>query len=201
MSRGLAIDPALQLTLRAALSLLFVWAASHKLADRAGFRSTLAEYELLRARWLEAVAVLLMSAEVGVATALWFPTVAAIGALAAGGLLVLYAGAIAINLRRGRRHIDCGCTGAAGRQPLSGWLVARNGLLVCTALAAALPAGGRALTWVDDLTVVAGVAALALLYAAADGLLAAAPTTAALARKWLADVPAEPHPHGHVDHA
>jgi hypothetical protein len=36
---------------------------------------------------------------------------------------------MAINIRRGRRHIDCGCFQSALKQTLSWILVARNGVL------------------------------------------------------------------------
>ena len=39
-------------------------------------------------------------------------------AAAAALLLALYAGAIGVNLARGRRDIDCGCGGPASRQPI-----------------------------------------------------------------------------------
>jgi hypothetical protein len=93
----------------------------------------------------------------------------------------LYAGAIFVNLVRGRRGIDCGCAGVAASRSLSGGLVVRNGVLIIAALTSALPATSRSLAWIDAVTIVAGVAAAALLYAAADGLLATAPQSAALA--------------------
>ena len=59
---------------------------------------------------------------------------AAVGAVASPGLalvamalLALFAAAMAINIRRGRDHIDCGCGQSFLRQTLSWMLVARNG--------------------------------------------------------------------------
>jgi hypothetical protein len=43
--------------------------------------------------------------------------------------LLLFALAMGVNLRRGRRHIDCGCFQSALRQTLSWTLVARNVVL------------------------------------------------------------------------
>ncbi len=182
MNTTLAVDPALRITLRAALSLLFFWAAAHKLRDVTGFRAALAAYELLPQRCVEAAAGLLIVAEVAIGGGLLVPAVATGAALTAASLLGVYAAAIAINLLRGRRHIDCGCVGAAARRPLSSVLVARNGVLVVVALASALPATSRSFTVIDGVTIVAGVATLALLYAAIDGLIANAPGIAALAR-------------------
>jgi len=178
-----ALDPALRITLRAALVLLFVWAASHKLRDREAFRTALANYQLVPHRWLRPISALLVGAEISVALGLCIPGVAAAAAGTAAGLLALYAGAISINLIRGRHDIDCGCAGPARRQLLSVGLVARNGVLVAAALASALPAAARVLMWIDCVTVAAAVATLALLYAAVDGLLANAPQIATLVRR------------------
>jgi len=176
-----ALDPALQLLLRAALSLLFAAAATHKLRDVASFRTALERYELLPSLWSVPAGVALIAAEVGIAAGLWLPRVAPVAALAAAALLALYAGAIGVNLARGRRDIDCGCAGPARRQPISAALVRRNGVLAAAALVSALPGAPRGLTWVDGVTVIAGVTALGCLYAAVDGLLATAPRMAALA--------------------
>ncbi|MFI5364555.1 MAG: MauE/DoxX family redox-associated membrane protein [Candidatus Binatia bacterium] len=167
-----AMDPAVRLMLRAALSVLFGWAAGHKLRDVTAFGEALADYDLLTERWCKLVARLFIAAELCVAGALWIAQCAAVAALGAAGLLAVYGGAIAVNLVRGRRDIDCGCTGAAGRQPLRAVLVVRNALLITAALASALPATARVLTWIDGVTVGFGVVMLVLLYAAADALLA-----------------------------
>jgi len=172
MSGVLVTDPALQLTVRSALALLFFWAAAHKLRDRATFRTALGRYELLPVGWLRPFMALLIASELGVAVALLFPGSASQAALAAAGLFALYAGAIGINLRRGRRDIDCGCAGVQRGQALSAGLVVRNIVLLGAALACAPPVTPRALTWLDGVTVAAGTVTLLLLYAAADGLLA-----------------------------
>ena len=102
------------------------------------------------------------------------------GLAGAAALLALYAAAIAVNLARGRRHLDCGCAGPALRRPISGWLVVRNLVLVAIALADLAPLSTRPLVWVDALTVVAATAALAACWMAADRLLATAPGLARL---------------------
>jgi hypothetical protein len=186
----LAVDPALHIVLRAALALLFFWAATHKLRDVAGFKGALAAYELLPQRGLGAFASLLIATEVVLATSLLAfvgsrPGESGVGAgvaLTAAGLLCVYSGAIIINLLRGRRHIDCGCFGAAKRRALGSGLVTRNAVLVIVAVASALPVSSRSLMWMDSVTIGAGVAVLVLLYAAVDGLFATAPRIAGLER-------------------
>ena len=163
------LDPALRATLRGALALLWLAAASHKLRAPARFRDALAGYQLVPATAVRAVAALLAALELAIALALIAPGTGAAPALATGALLALYAAAISINLRRGRRAIDCGC--GARPQPLGEGLVVRNAVLIAIALAAALPANGRSLVWLDAATVAGGAAALAALYAAADATL------------------------------
>ena len=98
------------------------------------------------------------------------PAAGAAPAFASAALLALYAFAIAFNLTRGRLTLDCGC--GARPQPISEGLVARNAALVALALLAGLPATGRALVWLDAITIVGGAVALAALYAAVDAALA-----------------------------
>jgi hypothetical protein len=89
-------------------------------------------------------------------------------------LLIVYAAALATNLLRGRRQIDCGCglSGAAGgEQPLSWWLVARNVVLASLAGLASLPDSGRDLGIFDALTLAGAMLAAVLLYAGASQLI------------------------------
>ena len=117
----------LQSTAALALAVLFLVAARHKLSDRLRFEAQLAEYDLLPPALVPQAVFALVALELFTAvTLLWrgsWPLAAGLSA----GLLFLYAGAIAINLLRGRSHIDCGC----GSTPvlLSPWLVLRNLLL------------------------------------------------------------------------
>jgi len=170
------MDPVVALTLRAALALLLLVAAAHKLRDPGTFRATLGDYRLLPDAAVPAAAGLVIGVELGIATAL--VVLPRPGLVAAALLLATYAIAIAVNLARGRRHIDCGCGGPAARQPISGRLVVRNVVLAAGALAGRAPVDLRPLVWVDAVTVVAATAALATLYATLDRMLADAPALA-----------------------
>ena len=174
------MDPAIDTTLRAALALLFLVAAGHKLRDPGRFRTTLAEYRLLPEALASIAAALVVAVELTVAGALVAPTLRRPGLGSAAALLLVYAAAVAINLARGRRDLDCGCAGPAVRRPISGWLVARNVLLAGAALAGLAPVRARPLGWVDGVTVAGGAAVLAALYAALDRMIAHAPALARL---------------------
>jgi hypothetical protein len=183
----LALDPAVAAALRAGLALLFAAAALHKARDPRAFRDALAAYRVLPPAAAGAAAAAVVAAELAAAALL----VAALpgagdgawlrraGGLLAAALLAVYGAAIAANLARGRRDLDCGCLGPAGRQPLSGWLVARNAALAAAALALLLPVSTRALLWPDALTVAGATLLAALVWTAAHQALANALARAA----------------------
>jgi len=174
------IDPALSAVLRGALALLFVAAALHKLRDLHAFRVALGDYELLPWPLTGLAAPGLVAAECSVTVALLSPWVRPWGFVAAALLLALYTAAVAVNLLRGRRAIDCGCFGPALRLELGPGLVARNALLIAGALAGLLPPAPRALTALDGLPIVAAVGFLSAAYLAASQLLANASALRAL---------------------
>src|SRR5579859_651937 len=61
-------------------------------------------------------------------------------------LLIVFSGAMGINLARGRRDLSCHCGGALGDHRISWWLVGRNALLLAaTVLLISLPADPFAL--------------------------------------------------------
>jgi hypothetical protein len=166
------IDPVWSLALRAGLALLLASAAVAKLRDLRGFVAAVAGYRLLPATLAAPAAASFVAGELLLAACLWLPPLRAASALGAALLLSLYGIAIAINLARGRRDIDCGCGGPLGQQALSEALVLRDALLVGAALAAALPVAPRALGWLDGWTLVAAVGTTVVLYSAANVLLA-----------------------------
>ena len=160
-----------------ALAVLFAFAATHKLTDRLRFEAQLAEYDLLPARLVPAAVFALIGAEVATAAMLLWRGSWALAGLLAGALLLVYAAAIAINLLRGRSHIDCGC----GSTPvlLSPWLVLRNLLLAGGALTLLYPvAVTPPLLW--WLMVLPSAALLVLSYAALAQLL----DNASVLREW-----------------
>lgn len=169
------IDPVPASILALALAALWAGSGVHKLRDAGGFAGALAAYALLPRRAVDIVARALPLIEITVALGLLLRVSREAAGLVSTLLLGLYALAIAINLRRGRRELDCGCLGFARRSKISKTLLWRNAALVLASLAAGfLPRGERALGWIDLFTVALGVAAAALLYAALEGLASAA---------------------------
>lgn len=169
-------DPTVAHIAAAALAIVLLVGALQKFGDRDSFAAALEQYRLLPPALAMPAAWLLMGAEAAAGALLLVPPARALAAVLALALLAVVSGAVAINLLRGRSHIDCGCGGPEGRQHLSWWLVARNTLLAALAvLAAQSMAGARELVWLDGLTVATGAVGLYLLYAAGNQLLANAP--------------------------
>ena len=107
-------DRVVTLLLAGAVALLLASAAWHKLRALAGFRAILEGYRLLPAAALPAVGLAVPLIELLVAAGVLVDGTRRIAALAAAVLLLGYALAIGINLRRGRRDVSCGCGRAAG---------------------------------------------------------------------------------------
>ncbi|WP_231639158.1 MauE/DoxX family redox-associated membrane protein [Sphingomonas profundi] len=121
---------------RIGVACLFAAAAIGKLRRRDDFAAAVAAYRLLPDVLVAPVAAALPPVEIAIALGLvaGLPLACA----AAAGLLALFAAAMAANLARGRRHIDCGCDPAAAPRPIGWRLVARNltlGLLLAGGLA------------------------------------------------------------------
>jgi hypothetical protein len=119
--------------LRVGIGALFVFAGVLKLRDPATFAVEITNY-----RWFAALApwlaVTLPPVEVVVGAALIVAPAAwrRGAALAVAGLSALFTVAVAQALGRGI-NVDCGCFGG-GSGPVTGWVVARDVLLIAGAL-------------------------------------------------------------------
>jgi Methylamine utilisation protein MauE len=171
MMAVMILDPAIGLLLVAALALLFASASLHKFRDLRRFEEIFAAYGVLPilARWHLSWAIPLL--ELGVAGGLLFndsrPYAAAVGIV----LLASYAGAIGINLKRGRRDLACGCGGPDERRPIARWMVWRNVLLALALASTFSPWTPRPLDFTDGVTVAFGLLTFALLYLCVDQLM------------------------------
>ena len=165
------LDPAIGYVIAGAFTLLFVHAAIGKWRSIAEFRAVLENYRLFPPPLAAPLALIVPAMESAVAVALLGATTRAAAAVAGGTLLLGYAAAIGVNLRRGRLDLDCGCAGPADRRPIAGWLVWRNILLAAVLAGVIPPWSSRALGWLDLGTVAGGLVVLVLLYVASDRLL------------------------------
>jgi hypothetical protein len=162
-------DPIIVGTLVGVLALIMFAAAWHKFADIEEFSGALAAYRLLPEAFVALAARLLPVLETAIGAGILLPATRAMALATLAGLMALYALAIAVNLARGRRNIDCGCGGTA--HPLSWALVVRNAVLAATAMVARSPTLERSMDWVDALTLVLGVLSFYALYLMADELM------------------------------
>lgn len=154
--------------LAGALALILASGAGAKLLARDDFALAVDAYELLPERAVPTFARLFPAAELLAALLLLVPATRMAGAALGIAVIAGATAGVVVNLLRGRVLLDCGCGGLSGRQPISWWLVARNGGLVVLALVAGV---GGAVT-LDPVSGIAGAVVLALAYAALGQLLA-----------------------------
>jgi hypothetical protein len=164
------LDPVIGILLLASCAILFASAALHKWRDTQRFAQVFAAYGLLpggaslRLYWL--VPLLESAVALGL-----LPSSTRAYACSAGILLLLsYAGAMALNLGRGRRDIACGCGGPDEQRPIAAWMVWRNVLLAALLASALWPWNQRALLPTDWLTIGFGIAAAVVVYLCVDRL-------------------------------
>jgi hypothetical protein len=166
----MGIDPVFGALTALSFAVLFASAAAHKWRNLRGFEEAFAAYALLpqisklRLTWLVPLS------ETAVAVGLLARATRAGSAIAGALLLLGYAGAIALNLQRGRRDIACGCGGPDQRRPIAGWMAWRNLALALLLGIAVCPWSSRAITPMDAATIAFGVAAATAIYLCFDRL-------------------------------
>ncbi len=172
------LDPTLALTAMLLLAAIFASAAMTKLRALDQFAGVVENYALLPAPLLRPVVLLLPAVELAAAVGLLVPATRPYAAAVLVLLLLIFAAAMAINLRRGRRDIDCGCHLGLLKQRISWPLVVRNLLVALFALV--LLAGGavpRSLGALDWFTVLVATSAMLLLYGAVGRLFGLMPAS------------------------
>jgi hypothetical protein len=189
------VDPALQSTAVFALSLIFGAAALGKIAAWDELEGVVRNYRVLPSPLVLPVAWLLPPVELILAVGLLLSATRAPAALGMLVLLLVFAGAIGVNVARGRTDIDCGCFHSSLKQSLSWWLVVRNIVLAGMALLAIAPATARELVAADWVTIIAGGMTLFLAYLCVGYVTLKAPPRfeeIAMARAAAAAQPAQP---------
>jgi len=158
--------------LRLFLSVLLMRAALHKLRDRNTFQAELGAYQLLPSSLLSIASVLLIACESTTSVILMNPAWTT-GLWLAAMLFLLYAAAMMINLMKGITNISCGCDGPfAAKKTISWSLVLRNLSLTLLALLCTVPINKPSLHTFDLFIILAGVAALLLIYEAIEQAIA-----------------------------
>jgi Methylamine utilisation protein MauE len=132
------------IAIRTLIGLVYLAAAIGKMRHWEVFQGVIANYRLLPDFLLAPVAFVLPPVEGLVGAMLLLGLASPWSETGAAGLLLLFAVAMGINLRRGRRHIDCGCFQSALKQTLSWTLVIRNVVMVLLLGLAVLSTGKAA---------------------------------------------------------
>lgn len=175
------IDPAIVLLLSACAAALFASAALHKFIALRAFQAALLAYDILPVRAVAIAGCIVPLGELLIASVLCSSALRSQALLAAAFMLVGYGLAISVNLRRGRRFIDCGCVGFAERRSIAPWMVARNLLFALVLVGCAvIPWSARNLRGTDAVTIIGGLVSIACLYLAAEELLGRVPRAAGL---------------------
>lgn len=172
------MDPVVAFVFRGLLALVLLVAAVHKVREPRRFAAVVDAYRVVPRRAARVAAALVPAIEITAALLLLAGTPA--GATAAVALFGAYGIAIGVNLARGRRDLDCGCSGPGARQPIAPWMLARNAVLIACAAALLGPQRPRAWTMTDGVTATAATLALFALYAAVERLGANHPALARL---------------------
>lgn len=122
--------PQLTLVSRWLVGALFLVSALGKFRDMPAFLSVVFDYQILPPLWARRFAVALPWLEISIGLLFIFGLGTRTAAILGLVLLWSFAIAIAINLARGRRDLNCGCTGARRRQKINGRLLLRNFFLI-----------------------------------------------------------------------
>lgn len=162
---------ALTLIIVGFLSLLFGLSGLQKLRRFGTFKDAVLQYQLIPAWATGPAACGIVLVELAVPTVSVYSLFYSL--LLAASLLALYASGIAVNLVRGRSHIDCGCNMyAADASRISWGLVVRNLCLIGLAAVGMVvtPVQKLALSghWLEMLNIAACVGVFALVYMACD---------------------------------
>jgi hypothetical protein len=172
MACDMTIDPGVAWLIIACAGLLFLVAALHKLRDLRRFREVFAAYQLMPVTAGRLLAPGVPALESAVAVGLLFENMRAMALWIGMALLLSYATAIAVNLARGRRDLDCGCAGPDDHRPIAAWMVGRNIGIAILLSAVLLPWSDRPFVLTDGVTVGFGTACCALVYLCLERLLA-----------------------------
>ncbi len=159
----MAFDPILALITLFLLGGLFSFSSWQKFSDLASFREVLMDYGVPATLLPVLVLVIPLvesSVAMGALISLFNPVSYSI--LTGAALLAVYTCILSVFYFTGRK-IDCGCHFGDAGEPINGWHLVRNSVLIAMTLSYFLPQTGRMLIWVDYFTAL--VAAILMLIA------------------------------------
>lgn len=119
----------LQMQYMVLLGIVFILSGTEKLAKQEEHRRLLFNYQILSMKQIKRFLPVLASLEILIGLLLFSLQLSKVAIVGAVGLMLIFTGAIAINLFRGRKDISCGCGGVMGNHKISWWLVVRNGCI------------------------------------------------------------------------
>ena len=128
--------------IRLIFSIVFLVSSLPKLREPLTFSSAVTAYKILPSRWTRPFALFLPWLELTLGLLLLFGWQTRFAALASAGLFLLFLVAMGINLVRGRKDLDCGCSGKKHSQKIGWKTIARNMVLILLALPVAFWGGG-----------------------------------------------------------
>jgi len=142
------------------VGLVLVGAAFAKALHWTAFKGVVGSYRLLPEVLVIPFAFFLPPVEIATGLAAALRAALPWSLWAAAALFIVFAIAMALNLLRGRTHIDCGCFQSALRQPLEWRLVVRNVVLALLAACSSLASDGGG--WSRDVALMAVPAGITL---------------------------------------
>jgi Methylamine utilisation protein MauE len=163
----MAIDPTFELSIRLFLGGLFALACLHKATDIPRFgaviRSYFRTFTAPGSFTTYCLAFGVIFAEFGIAfAAVSMQSSWLVGCLASI-MLLIYTLGMGINIIRGNRLLDCGCSWGS-ETPVSGWMIFRNLILIAASGVLLLPAAARQLTAMEITSSVALAFCLYIFY-------------------------------------
>jgi hypothetical protein len=167
------VDPLIIRIIALGFSLLFFFAALHKLGNREQFAAILTAYKILPSSILKPISLLIPFIELALSLSWLTFAILQLSIILVPiiSLLLLgaYTFAIGINLLRGRIYIDCGCGFAKNSgndiQQLSSGLIIRNSFLILATVVAAMSSSMRELGFIDHFALLMATIALTFVYA------------------------------------
>lgn len=121
------------------IAAIFLTSSLPKLRHPRSFTSAIAAYHLLPQRWVDPFATTLPWLELALGLMLLLGWGTRIAAVVSAALLIVFLAAMGINLARGRKDLDCGCSGKHHSQKIGWKTITRNVILLLLSAQAIYP--------------------------------------------------------------